>query len=238
MSQESIPERREGKFQRNARQNERWMSGLELSIVALSKRGILHRPKSPDQLQSSVHKDAQLPILQRCCRLARVCCRLCELMALVELGDRDRPGLRDEIGLHLRSGPRALHTRGDFGGGRQAAHRAVRGKYCVLNAFTQVELWATWTCTRKSLGFLSCLRGGKIVRSTREKGAGIIGTSRLGACSFLLPFLSPVTSAFHAAYHSFFQTLCPTIPSPLVPNPPSSFLCGLHRVEADLISSA
>jgi hypothetical protein len=40
------------------------MSVLALSMgVALSKRRILYRPNSPDQLQASVHKYTQLSIL-------------------------------------------------------------------------------------------------------------------------------------------------------------------------------
>ncbi|KAJ7896606.1 hypothetical protein B0H14DRAFT_3853554 [Mycena olivaceomarginata] len=176
-----------------------------LTVMVLSKRRILHRPKSPDQLQASVHKDAQLPILSS---------RLLPFVWLVGLDlawtpRRTRPSLA--LGPQA---PQAPHTRGGVRRGRQAAHRAVHAKYYVVDSpggiLGNVDLKR---CANQN-PFT-----GHVIRSTLDKGAGIIGNSRLRACwscslSYRpfpchLPFVVPIPPPypFPPLYSSFLLPL-------------------------------
>jgi hypothetical protein len=152
--------------------------------------------------------------------------RLCELMDLVGLGDCHRPGLGDEIGMpstwpppgpsgspHSRSRRRRKTSRA------RAAHGAARGKYYVVNSpggiLGNVDLY--------SLGFLcyeTLCRPEFIHRKDYWLCRGH-GDCLFGCVGVLLPFLSPVTSA----YHSCSPFLCPT--HSLRSNP-SSFLAYIE----------
>jgi hypothetical protein len=114
---------------------------------------------------------------------------------------------------------RALHTRGDVGGGRQAAYGAARGKYYVLNTLIrQVKFWATWTWK----AVLTRIRSHDILFAQHRRKAqgsrGLLVWVRAG----LVPFLSPVS--MHPAIR------CPNpgfplpLPSSLRLLPPSSLV--------------